>query len=408
MKQKILLCHLELSNKKLLVDEFLIYQIFKRHVIVKNIKVFGGNGLVKAFVLVDDEISQQTAITELHDTELNIGRIMVFQSHKQYISFERSLKDIIQEHYDKEADQLYNINKENEEVKSIDFMVSRKRKSSWYENSLRDSEEHGEEDSLEDVKEKRPEKYSNYWDHRKLNPEIALKGADIEELKVKRTSETTNGNAFYGQEELFKDSKTKKEGKSNMLKINGVNLKRVNFIAILNFFGCFGNISKLLTNFKDNYSIIEFETIDQAAKAAKVTHNAIFFGNSITNEFFYSKDIFDESQAKPKPYIKTRVNRPKFFRYKKNLKIKVNKPTRLLHFTNLPSSMTAVTLFNIVEEIEEPINIYKLKKKGVCSDMFLVEFDGIEKSIEVLSILHNKKVDGKLIKVSFSHTKVEM
>lgn len=102
------------------------------------------------------------------------------------------------------------------------------------------------------------------------------------------------------------------------------------------------------------------------------------------------------------------MNRAKFYRYKQKLNIRVNKPTKLLHLTNLPSKMTPLLLYKIIVEIGEPLNLYKLKKKGVCSDMFLVEFKTVEKSIEVLSVLHNKKVEEKLIKVSFSHTKVEM
>ena len=104
--------------------------------------------------------------------------------------------------------------------------------------------------------------------------------------------------------------------------------------------------------------------------------------------------------------IKVYVNHSRFFRFKKNLNIKINKPTNILHVTNLSTKVSPIILYQLVSQIRDPVNIFKLAKKGVNSDMYLIEFEKIEDSTAVLCVLHNKKVDGKLMKLSFSHTEL--
>ena len=191
-----------------------------------------------------------------------------------------------------------------------------------------------------------------------------------------------------------------------MIRISNINAKTVNFIAILNLYGCFGNVQRLLTDFQKHFIVIEFGDQEQARLAFKYTHRMLFFETILKVDFFFNTSIFDELLLNPLPHVKTRNNNPKFYRYKQNLKIKVNKPTKLLHFTNLPNKMTPFELYQQISQIYDPINIFRLNKKGATSDMFIVEFEKVNESIEVLSLLHNKKIKNKLIKVSFSHAKV--
>ena len=210
-----------------------------------------------------------------------------------------------------------------------------------------------------------------------------------------------------GVSKQFKMDLNPRPRKTSMVKITGIDAKKVNFIAILNFFGCFGNVKRLLTNFKENYSVLDFESPEQAKLIVKNVSGTVFFENTLKASFYFDVSVFDDLLVSPDPDIKTRTNHPKFYRYKKNLNIKINKPTKLLHFTNLPDRITPIVLYQLIGQIKDPINIFKLAKRGSSSDMFLVEFEELHESIEVLSILHNKKVDSKLVKVSFSHTKID-
>ena len=408
MNQDILLCHLELNNNQQQIDEFLIYQIFKKHILVKNVKVFAIDTIVMAYILVEDKNSLEVAIKEIHDTELNIGRILVFVSHKKNITFERSLKDIIQRYYEQGDSSTYLKGISDGQSRNLDFLVSKRKVYSQYKDYICESSEEEEKAKNNKTRSRTPDKLVSIWKNNKIKDQSSDQSINLKKIDEMSKENMNKKNFFNKEGNAFKELLSKEQAKTNLLKVDGINIKRVNFIAILNFFGCFGNISKLLTNFKDNYSIIEFETVDQTIKAQRITNKQLFFGTPLQTEFYLNKGVFKDSQKNPKPYIRTRVNRAKFYRYKQKLKIKVNKPTKLLHLTNLPSKTTPLFLYNIIAKIAEPINLYKLKKKGVCSDMFLVEFETVEKSIEVLSILHNKKVEDKLIKVSFSHTKVEM
>lgn len=97
----------------------------------------------------------------------------------------------------------------------------------------------------------------------------------------------------------------------------------------------------------------------------------------------------------------------KYYRYKKGLNIKINPPSKILHLTSISEKLCPIILYEIVRRINKPVRIVKLGKKGTNSNMFLVCFETVEESVEVLAVLHNKKIDRKILKVSFSHTKFD-
>lgn len=399
MKSRILLCCLTPFTDPQSIDEFLIYQIFKKHSIVKNIKVFNRDSIVKAFVLVEDELSVKKAIEALNNTTLNIGKLKVFLSHKPYIAFSRTLKEIIQTSYSKgEQDDQTLLLDMNSSFKNIEFLVSEKTKR--VDDSLET------EKKLHSFLTDNKKQESSFEEDEGFKRPVFNKVVNYKDLLLNKNDKTKGELSGEFSMMNLKRPYPQKQ-KTTMVRVNGINGKKVTFVHILNFFGCFGNVKRLLTNLKENYSILDFETPNQARLVVRHVPDTLFFGSLLKAEYWCDEDVFDSVMQEPKSYIKTRINRPKFFRYKKNLNIKINKATKILHFTNLPDKITPVVLYQLVGQIKDPINIFKLAKRGTSSDMFLVEFESVSDSIEVLSVLHNMKIDGKLMKVSFSHTEVE-
>lgn len=391
MKSSILLvCFTPVKNSPV-ANEYQIYKIFKEHVIVKNVRVFSREKQVKAFILLEDQESINRAISELHQKNSEIGKLTVYQSHKKYIAFEKSLHTIIEENLPVDK-KLSQDGKKTFSQKEIDYLISKK-SSQQTLDSWRNKNDSG--NLFGRVKK------SGVGDFTRKKSQLGFdlvnreKSLDISDLSFK--DQTKN---------LCKEFKEKpKRKKTKFLKVKGFDFNRCNHINIFNFFGCFGNVIRLLMDREQKRLILEIQDPVQTTYIKQNTDQAIFFGNPLKTSFFFDSEIFSKNEKNPK--IKIINNHERFYRFKKNLSIKVNTPTKLLHVTHLAERVTPVILYQLVSQICDPVNIFKLARKGSSSDMYIVEFEGVEETIKVLSILHNKKVDGKPIKISFSHTELK-
>ena len=411
MKSKIVLCCLAPAYEKQVLDEYLFYQIFKQYSIVRNVKVISSKNVAKAFIMLEDKTSMDQAILNLHNAVLNVGSLKVYESHKTSIVFDLSLQEILHKAYKEEGDGQESLfSSQDGRKRNMEFLIqkkaSQKTVESWEninENDLFNNAQKPIERHFSGVKTNNQQ--SNLRKDNAYSHDYFYMGIGGDQKKKSVNEEFIIPDSF----KLKKDTRFLKDPskeRTTMIRISNINAKTINFIAILNLYGCFGNVLRLLTDFQKNFIVIEFENPEQTRLAFKYTHRMLFFEIILKVDFFFEKSIFDELLINPVPHIKTRNNNPKFYRYKHSLKIKVNKPTKLLHFTNLPSKMTPFELYQQISQICDPVNIFKLTKKGATSDMFIVEFEKINESIEVLSLLHNKKIKSKLIKVSFSHAKV--
>ena len=411
MKSKIVLCCLTPSYKEQVIDEYLLYQIFKQYSIVRNVKVISSTNVVKAFIMLEDSESMDQAIEGLHNSILNVGSLKVYESHKTSIVFDKTLQEIQKEGQLKEYNERESLfSSQNNGKLGIEYLIqkkaSQKTVESWdtlNEYNLYENAEKGIERNFSGIKPENTKtglRKANAYSH----DYFYTKSQEDKKKKIEFCEGFKQDFSKLRKDDRFVKDTSK--GKTSMIRISNINAKTVNFIAILNLYGCFGNVQRLLTDFQKHFIVIEFGDQEQARLAFKYTHRMLFFETILKVDFFFNTSIFDELLLNPLPHVKTRNNNPKFYRYKQNLKIKVNKPTKLLHFTNLPNKMTPFELYQQISQIYDPINIFRLNKKGATSDMFIVEFEKVNESIEVLSLLHNKKIKNKLIKVSFSHAKV--
>lgn len=211
-------------------------------------------------------------------------------------------------------------------------------------------------------------------------------------------------NFFTSQNESSKTSLLPIE-KSKIIFIKFQNTKKITCKTLINLFGCFGNVKTVIINKSKIFSLIQYQNNYQLKTAIKNLKNKKFFETDlkICSLPFSKLNIkqFENSNIKNISFMQGHF---KYFRFKKGLKIKINQISKILHVTSISKKMCPIILFDLFSLVCKPEKIVKLKKSGNDSSMFLVQFEGCKESLEVLSVLHNVKVDDKILKLSFSHS----
>lgn len=401
MKNQILLACLTPTMPLKSINEYMLYQIFHPKLQVKNVRIFSRDKFIKAFVLVESNPDIEQVVEDFHQKQLNVGWLKVYVSHKQYVAFDLTIEEIIamgegdkvKESFDKTTaltNKSLPKNQYNSVLQSREAILTHKS----LDMQLTEKQQTLKEKMPKTAKDlnKKGNIYFNYNDlGKKKNPLLRF-SHDIEIAKEEQVRAS--------KESYHKNNDEKK----SQLRVDGVNIEKVDCISLINLFGCFGNVQWCLIDKKDKFAIIEMENRNQIDFSVKCTDGLLFFGQEIEVTRVPTSQTFKiESKAKRKCLF-FRENDAKYYRFKDELTIKVNKPSKTLHVTNLSDEVSVSDLLEIFNKVHEPEEIFKLNRKGKTSAMFLVNFSEIGKSVEVLSTLHNKRFAGKLLKISFSHS----
>ena len=192
---------------------------------------------------------------------------------------------------------------------------------------------------------------------------------------------------------------------SKVIFIKISDLKNITCNNLINLFGCFGNVKTVVINTKKNFSLIQYQNNSQVILAIKNLGNKKFFKTTLKMcSLPFSKLNIKQFDNKNIKNILFMQGHFKYFRFKKGLKIKVNEISKILHITSISEKLCPIIFYDIISLVNKPIEIVKLKKNGNNSSMFLIKFRNSKESLEVLSVLHNLKVENKILKLSFSHT----
>ena len=194
---------------------------------------------------------------------------------------------------------------------------------------------------------------------------------------------------------------------SRFLAIKNMNFKIANNKIITNLLCLFGNINRIVVDRIENCIVVEYFDSTESGWAYYYLHDQPFFGKVLRlyNDHQTVANLlgFLEERATSEVLI----GHSEDFRYKQGLKIKFNAPSPMLHFTNLSENCTPEILFQIVCAVHEPTKIVKLSSRSYAkTPMMLVEFESVTSSLEALVVFHNKLLDGRPVRVSFSQTKV--
>jgi RNA recognition motif-containing protein len=343
MKSSIILCCIHPFQNEEEVSTDKISDLINHFGKVIDIVLFSKGKTWKFFVEMASETDLELVINNLNKATLKFGKINVYRSCKKKLKREKILLSKFQE------------NQENEEVNNLDLESG---------HSI-----YNEEDTL---MFKIP--YDYFLDN------------EIESVCNSQTDHIKKKIIFFQL--------------SNLLKITSQ--------ILLNLFGCFGNIKKLVLNIRKKFGLVEFQTQRQTELALKNLQSVEIFNNK------FKLFILPFSSLNPKIFTNSgsenliiMTGHYKYYRYKKGLNIKVNPPSNILHLTSVSPKLCPLILYELISNVNRPCKIIKLIKKGTNSNMYLVIFNNKEESMEVLSVFNNRKIDKKILKVSFSHTKFD-
>ena len=397
MATEVLLCIIKPDPKNAKPSEFDLYQIVSDHAAVVNIMIFEKEYPIKAFVEIGKEYTEE-CLEQLHMKKLSFGLLKVFKSKKTKITFKQTLQNIITNGFCK---QIYNSDTEIMEAKQNNYdqvmclpynikdlsnsysgsqQQALKNNSSFYTQSSTNQGFQQNKDYMYDIQHFYQKQHSFYPINISIPP--------------RNNYFLTNSMGMYNQPEQF--------NMRRVVWINNVSPK-VNCLMLMNLFGCFGNILKIRLDTKRRYCHIEYELAYDAQLAVMFLHDQLFVGERLKVELSdYHGVKLEGFKAQETSQIKCMKGNEKYYRYKQKLGIKVNRPSPVLHFTSLSKKFNIFSLYFYIQKIKKPTMVIKQQKRGLNSDMFLAAFEDLSDSLEVLSKLHNKKEDGRLMKVSFS------
>lgn len=172
-----------------------------------------------------------------------------------------------------------------------------------------------------------------------------------------------------------------------------------------NAIGCYGNLVRMLANYKRNRFFAEMENSHQANLVHIYLDGFVFFKCSLKVKYTPVAALVPSKWDAPLDFQFFQME-DQTQRFKKHLSIKFNPPSKILHFTSIARSVDHLILYELISQVHEPVRIYKLAKNSNRSEMYLAEFATTTHSIEVLAALHNKIIENKSLKISFSHPEI--
>jgi hypothetical protein len=169
--------------------------------------------------------------------------------------------------------------------------------------------------------------------------------------------------------------------------------------ALSNLLGCFGNLRQLRYSPSSALILAEFESPSQAKVTASTLNNVPFFAATLRLSQISLVDV-----TSALVHFETFHEDYRKHRFTHHLNIRMNPLSSNLHFTNLPRELDPVIFYSLLSQVNEPLMITRSTSKTTPdSFMYLVKFQDSTQAAEVLSVLHNKVIQGKSVKVSFSH-----
>jgi hypothetical protein len=369
----VLFCTLKPKKRFPAIDEKFVTEIVQQHAKVNAINIFSREVAVKCFIQVDGEHAACSVIANLHRKKFIWGTLQIYRSCKTAVF------GVPAPRAQEPAHQLSN---------SRGSQPAR----SDYDDSL--SENSGKfigPGPIDDLKSHENSRQKNgigklRSGFRAQTSATHLTGSCNQELSPVSLAST--------KQLLNADSRT--------IVISNFDIQKFNIRNIASLLGCFGNVIRVVANPMERKAFAEFDNSIGSMRSQKHLNKLQLFGLALrlvpTNTDF-SLDNYCrlEQEALQIFYPLT-----KFFRFKDDLRIKVNPPSCILHFTSIDSEADPVVLFSVISAIQEPRTLYLLKRRSQDSKMYLVEFDSPSHAAEVLSVLHNKQLGCKLLKISFS------
>ena len=389
MENRILVCSISSSKANLEINVNLFYSLFKDIVEVKNIRIFNKEKFNQAFIQVKSKEAGELAINRLHKKRLNIGRIKVYFSHKKNITFETNLEEALNQRKNNcnIINQSVKINKDTKDFFKDDQSSFGNEIDRTLIRRIGGPKKKKEMPAFKAKTKNLKRAYMTYKDlNKKIDQPIIKMLAEEKELVIDSTSDS--------RREEF-----------SFLEVKPINIQKVNCMLLINIFGCFGNILEVAIDTRKNIAILRFDNEAHVINNETALDGIQLFGKTIRTRKLSETKIFDKESFIFNQNLQYRENKEKYFRFKKGLLVKAGVLSKTVTVSNLATEINAVRLYELLCLVHEPVKIIKVGRKNGVAKGYVVEFESIDQAVEVIGVLHNKRIEGKLIKLSFNLNK---
>jgi hypothetical protein len=386
MESNLLLCCINNSSGYDSITNEAIHQIFGVFGRVLDIYIFSRSTQAKAFIKYESQESFHRALAELNNSNTHLGHVRVYSSKKTEII--RKPGDDSEGH---DSEKLSPVS-ERPSLQPSDrpaFPTTSGLDTPRSKHSIAPTNNESNRDSRAALSRRLlPDSFS--FTPRGSNP--------TSQSVMPRSSLFRAGEIL-----CYEPSRTRVLFVEN---INADMVQRLRPKFLANVFGCFGNVTAVFMNPSLEQALVEFQDEDQAESALRSLHSIVFF-NSPLKLSYSDLDALSADTLSAQSDGVFFQNDPKAFRYTPDHSIRVNELSALLHVTGVPEAVTPLILFELIGQLHEPTKMAQLKRNSKGFRMFLLQFESIEQSLEVLAVMHNKQINEKFVKISFSHAKID-
>lgn len=399
MKFVTLLCCINPSEPSAVINELTFFSLISPVAPIRNIKLISTYGQCKAFIQVENENIAQRIVRELNHKTLAIGRLKVFLSHKKYVAFDKPLTSVLADAAKSTPGRKLSPGLDGQGLSDI-------MGSSDYQPNF-------DEYFGDDYIQFNLNGQKNDFLRQTETPRKQHLGSNSDFISRKNSNQLAAlGKQDSGETMATKYLKTQYKPRDvnlslcKTVRIDNVRADRISCQMILNLFGCFGNILNLFFIQNEKVVLLEFEQHKHARRVMDSANLAVYFGNSMVVDLYNDSQTISYLQSIPSDEIKYVKGNFKFYRFKDLEK----KPTKALqttlHITNVSANMDIESLCVVISQLHQPTKMLQGKFNGSTSDSFIIEFADLCQSLEVLSLLHNRKVEGRKFNVEFIDTEL--
>ena len=164
----------------------------------------------------------------------------------------------------------------------------------------------------------------------------------------------------------------------------------------------YGNITKILIDRDKKCAFIEYQTNFQAELAIHALKNLHYFGQSLKIKLSdYNSLNFKTLEKKQNDSVIFFYGNQKKFRYRFDKEIVFYPPNKILKIDNLPREMNLNLMLIFLGIFCDPEKLIVIEEPSSNKNTAVVEFDSINLAAEILSKIHDQKINDNFIQCSF-------
>lgn len=391
MKLVTILCCINPVHPTEQITEFTFCQMLSPFTKVMNVKIFERGSQIKAFVQVQNKEQADLVIKEVDGKHMNIGKAKVFMSHKKYISFDKSIAQIKAEA------------KTGKTAESRIFPKEPVEQTNPYAANFFNSFQSNPGNMYIKSKVNQSKVTKSPPQSSVISREISDSDQSGKRTLTKRKTSSGDMESYSFDQDFVKENRSPDENK-HCVRISNVDFEKVCPKKLLNLFGCFGNVSKLLVQKEQGFTVVLFENKRQVNAAIMYADCIRFFGRILSVESYEGFNFF-ELAYQSEDNFELYINNPAEYRYQLDYEPQIVQPSKYLMLKGLPPDTETSAIEEFLGTIYRPMNIWQ--EKGLKNNIFtyIAVFKTINEAVMVLSALHNSDFEGYNVTLSFLRKK---